>query len=97
MYAVRNPQLFPVEVNRASLDQLLRVPGIGPKSARKILEVRKQYRINSPMELKNMGISLKRCQKFITISGKCYDSSRWLLTPPQYEYEQLNMFKEVSL
>ena len=96
MYAVRNPQLFPVEVNRASFEQLLRVPGIGPKSARKILEVSRQYRITSPMELKNMGIILKRCQKFITISGKCYDSSKWLLTP-LYEFEQLNMFKEVSL
>ena len=96
MYAVRNPQLFPVEINRASFEQLLRVPGIGPKSARKILEVSRQYRITSPMELKNMGISLKRCQKFITISGKCYDSSKWLLTP-LYEFEQLNMFKEVSL
>ncbi len=97
MYAVRNPQLFPVEVNRASFAQLLKVPGIGPKSARKILEVRRQYRIKSPTELKNMGISLKRCQRFITISGKSYDSSRWLLAPPQYEFEQLNMFKEISL
>jgi predicted DNA-binding helix-hairpin-helix protein len=97
MYAVRNPQLFPVEVNRASYDQLLRVPGIGPKSAHKILDIRRQYRIKSPLELKNMGISLKRSQKFITISGKCYDSSRWLMNPPRYEFEQLNMFKEVSL
>ena len=97
MYAVRNPQLFPVEVNRASYEQLLRVPGIGPKSARKILELRRQYRIKSPLELKNMGISLKRSVKFITISGKCYDSSRWLMDPVKYEYEQLNLFKEVSL
>ncbi len=97
MYAVRNPQLFPIEVNRASFQQLLQVPGIGPKSARKILEVRRQYRIKSPEELKSMGISLKRCQKFITISGRCYDSSRWLMSPHRYEYEQLSMFKEVSL
>lgn len=97
MYAVRNPQLFPVEVNRASYEQLLRVPGIGPKSARKILDIRRQYRIKSPLELNNMGISLKRSQRFITISGKCYDSSRWLMNPPRYEFEQLSMFKEVSL
>jgi predicted DNA-binding helix-hairpin-helix protein len=97
MYAVRNPQLFPVEVNRASYEQLLKVPGIGPKSARKILEVRRQYRIKSPTELKNMGISLKRSQRFITISGKSYDSSRWLMNPSKYEFEQLSMFKEVSL
>lgn len=97
MYAVRNPQLFPVEVNRASYEQLLRVPGIGPKSARKILEIRRQYRIKSPIELKNMGISLKRSQSFITISGKSYDSSRWLMNPAKYEFEQLSMFREVSL
>lgn len=97
MYAVRNPQLFPVEINSASREQLLKVPGIGPKSARKILEVRRQYRIKSPAELKNMGISLERCQKFITISGKSYDRSRWQLSSPRYEYEQLNMFKEISL
>ncbi|MGE5677607.1 MAG: putative DNA modification/repair radical SAM protein [Pseudomonadota bacterium] len=97
MYAVRNPQLFPVEVNRASYEQLLKVPGIGPKSARKIIDIRRQYRIKSPAELKNMGISLKRSQSFITISGKSYDSSRWLLKTPSYEYEQLSMFREVSL
>lgn len=97
MYAVRNPQLFPIEVNRASYAQLLKVPGIGPKSAHKILDIRRQYRIKSPLELKNMGISLKRSQKFITISGKSYDSSRWLMNPTKYEFEQLSMFKEVSL
>ncbi|MGE5631670.1 MAG: putative DNA modification/repair radical SAM protein [Caulobacteraceae bacterium] len=97
MYAVNHPQLFPVEVNRASLEQLLRVPGIGPKSARKIIEVRRQYRIKNPGELKNLGISLKRAQQFITISGRCYDPNRWLLKPPRNEFEQLSLFKEVSL
>jgi putative DNA modification/repair radical SAM protein len=97
MYAVKNPQLFPVEINRASYEQLLRVPGIGPKSARKILELRRQYRIKSPLELKSMGISLKRSQSFITISGKSYDSSRWLMKHDRYEYMQLSMFKEASL
>ncbi|HWQ31073.1 MAG TPA: putative DNA modification/repair radical SAM protein, partial [Negativicutes bacterium] len=75
----------------------LKVPGIGPKSARKIIDIRRQYRIKSPVELKNMGISLKRSQSFITISGKSYDSSRWLMKTPGFEYEQLSMFKEVSL
>lgn len=97
MYAVRNPQLFPVEINKATYEQLLRVPGIGPTSARKILELRRQYRIKSPLELKSMGISLKRCQSFITISGKSYDSSRWLMNYDRYEYTQLSIFKEVSL
>jgi len=97
MYAVKNPQLYPVEVNKASVDELLKVPGIGPKSARRIVEVRRQYRLKSPAELRNLGISLKRAQKFITIDGKYYDSTRWLLDPPRYQYEQLSIFKELSI
>lgn len=97
MYAVKNPQLFPVEINRAPAEELLRVPGIGPKSARKIVAVRSQYIIKSPVELKNLGISLKRAQRFITINGRCYDKTRWLLDPPRYEFEQISIFKEMSL
>ncbi|MFZ5352802.1 MAG: putative DNA modification/repair radical SAM protein [Bacillota bacterium] len=97
MYAVRNSQLFPMEINSASYDMLLRVPGIGPKSALKIVRARRQYRFVYPTDLKNMGISLKRCLKFITINGKHYDNLSWVLNPCLQEYEQLNMFKEVSL
>lgn len=97
MYAVKNPQLFPIEINRASYSDLLKVPGIGPKSAQKIIEVRRQCLLHSPLELKNIGISLKRALKFITVNGKFYDNLSWVLNPQKYQYEQLSFFKEVSV
>ena len=60
--------LFPVDVNRAPFEMLLRVPGIGPKSARRIWHARKQAALGLD-ELKRMGVVLKRAQYFITCRG----------------------------
>ena len=60
--------LFPVDVNRAPFEMLLRVPGIGPKSARRIWHARKQSSLGLE-ELKRMGVVLKRAQYFITCRG----------------------------
>ena len=60
--------LFPVDVNRAPFEMLLRVPGIGPKSARRIWRARKQAALGLD-ELKRMGVVLKRAQYFITCRG----------------------------
>ena len=67
-WAVRHPEFFPVEVNTASRAELLRVPGIGPKSARRIWRARKQAALGLD-ELKRMGVVLKRAQYFITCRG----------------------------
>ena len=67
-WAVRHPEFFPVEVNRAPLNELLRVPGIGPKSARRIVKARKLQTLGMP-ELKRLGVVLKRAQYFITCNG----------------------------
>ncbi len=67
-WALRNLQYFPVEVNRAPLELLLRVPGIGGKSAKKILEARK-YTTLRPEHLKKMRVVLKRARHFITVGG----------------------------
>ena len=64
-YALRNPQLFPVDINSADLHLLLRVPGIGPKSARLILSARRFNKLNS-FHLQKMGIVMKRARYFIT-------------------------------
>ena len=61
--------LFPVDVNRAPFEMLLRVPGIGPKSARRIWHARKLSSLGLD-ELKRMGVVLKRAQYFITCRGK---------------------------
>ena len=66
--ALRHPEFFPVEVNRASRAELLRVPGIGPKSATRIVQARRLQTLGLP-ELKRIGVVLKRAQYFITCSG----------------------------
>ncbi len=68
-WAVRHLDLFPVEVNTASVDVLLRVPGIGPKGVERIVNTRKYSHVTFDM-LKKMGIVLKRAQYFITCGGK---------------------------
>ena len=67
-WAVQHYGLFPVDVNRAPFEMLLRVPGIGPKSARRIWHARKQAALGLD-ELKRMGVVLKRAQYFITCKG----------------------------
>ncbi len=70
-WALRNMQYFPVEVNTASVEQLLRVPGIGAKGAYKIVAARKHATLTFDA-LKKMRIVLKRARHFITVSGKFY-------------------------
>jgi putative DNA modification/repair radical SAM protein len=68
-WALRHLELFPVEVNRADYFTLLRVPGMGVKSAKRIIAARK----NGPLDfdaLKRIGVVLKRAIYFITCSGK---------------------------
>lgn len=67
-WAIHNYGLFPVDVNRAPFEMLLRVPGIGPKSARRIRTARRQGDLGLD-ELKRMGVVLKRAQYFIVCRG----------------------------
>lgn len=67
-WAVRHPEFFPVEINTAPKEALLRIPGIGPKSALRILSARRQQHLGMA-ELKRMGVVLKRAQYFITCNG----------------------------
>ena len=71
-WALNHMDLFPVDVNRASYDLLLRVPGIGVTSAKRIISARKVNRLTFE-GLKKIGVVLKRAQYFITCSGKCAD------------------------
>ena len=64
-WALRNPHLFPVDINTADPLMLLRVPGVGTKSVPLILMARKHNRLNSS-HLKKMGVVMKRAQFFIT-------------------------------
>ena len=68
-WAVSHPEFFPVEINRAPQEALLRVPGIGIRSARRIIEARRCGAIDFD-GLKKIGVVLKRAQYFITCKGR---------------------------
>lgn len=68
-WALRHLERFPIEINRASYEDLLRVPGIGNKSAYRIVRARRQGSLNFD-HLKKLGIVLKRAKYFITCNGK---------------------------
>lgn len=68
-WALRNLHLYPVEVNTAEYELLIRVPGIGVTSAKKIIQARKYQKLTHELLLQ-MGISLKRAVFFITCSGR---------------------------
>jgi predicted DNA-binding helix-hairpin-helix protein len=64
-YALRNPWLFPVDINKADYELILRIPGIGVRSAQLIIDARNFGKINSG-QLKKMGVVLKRAKYFLT-------------------------------
>ena len=68
-WALRHLDFFPVEVNRADYEVLLRVPGVGVKSARRILTARRVGPLTFE-GLKRLGVVLKRAQYFLTCSGR---------------------------
>jgi predicted DNA-binding helix-hairpin-helix protein len=63
-WALRHPELFPIDVNTADYEMILRVPGIGVKSATLICSSRRFGRIGS-YELKKMGVVMKKAKYFI--------------------------------
>jgi putative DNA modification/repair radical SAM protein len=68
-WAIRHLEEFPVEINRASYEMLLRVPGIGVKSAKRIVAARRSGKLTFE-DLKKIGVVLKRAIYFITCSGR---------------------------
>ena len=72
-WALRSIDRFPLEINKASYEELLRVPGIGVESARKIVRARRNHRLGFD-DLKTLRIGLKRAGWFITCNGRMADS-----------------------
>jgi putative DNA modification/repair radical SAM protein len=109
-WALNHIELFPIEVNRASYEMLLRVPGIGVNGAKRIVIARKTGKIDF-VGLKKMGIVLKRAQYFVTCGGKLMDglkitpeatlravmSDKTLEMIGQNNYEQLSLFNEYKI
>lgn len=68
-WALHHPECFPVEINKAPYEMLLRVPGIGVKSAQKIVTARRQAKLDYA-DLRKLGVVLKRANYFILCLGK---------------------------
>ena len=75
-WAVTHPEQFPVEIMTADLERLLRVPGIGPTGARRILSARRTGLLQFE-DLHKMGIVLKRAQFFILCGGRMREGLRF--------------------
>ena len=102
-WALKNMHLFPVEINTAPLEMLLRVPGIGNIGAYKIMRARKHSALDFDM-LAKMRIVLKRAKHFITCKGKFYGSENensvrnmLMIEEKNSNYEQLSLFSTPEL
>jgi len=74
LWAEKNKEFFPVEINKADFYQLIRVPGIGIKTAERIINERKNCKIKDEYMLEKIGVNLKRVSSFITLNGKKINS-----------------------
>jgi putative DNA modification/repair radical SAM protein len=70
LYAQAHPELFPVEVNRASREELLRVPGLGPRSVGRILSWRREGVLRELGDLRKAGAVADRAASFVLLEGK---------------------------
>ena len=91
-WALRHPEFFPVEVNRADYEAILRVPGIGVRGAKRIVTARR-YGPLSFEGLKRVGIVMKRAQYFITCSGRMLPGLR---CGPSSVYRYLTGMEQVG-
>ena len=76
-WALAHPERYPVEIRTASRDELLRVPGVGPTSARRILAERGGTSFRSLADLRKLGVVTSRAAGFVTLGGRRLQSSRW--------------------
>ena len=98
-WALNNLDKFPVEVNNAPYEMLLRVPGIGVTSALRIIRARRLCNLSYD-NLKKIGIVLKRARFFLTCSGKFYGDKgmeRGSIKNYLLDYESFNKPEQLSL
>jgi predicted DNA-binding helix-hairpin-helix protein len=76
-WALSHPERFPVEVKTASRTQLLRVPGIGPATARRIVAERGTATLRGLGDLRRLGVVTSRAGGFLTLGGRRMQTVRW--------------------
>lgn len=101
-WALSNLNEFPVEINKAPYETLLRIPGIGVTSALKILKIRRVHKLDFD-DLKKLRIVLKRARYFITCNGKYYgdtlfnnDSIKFNILKQEYSSKKLVHDNQIS-
>ena len=108
-WALRHLDKFPVEINKADYFTLLRIPGIGVISAKKIIRARRSFALDFKA-LKSLGVVLKRAKYFITCRGKYFAevnkfNESFIETNliyserndlPQSQYQQLSLFDKLK-
>jgi putative DNA modification/repair radical SAM protein len=96
MYALRNIDKFPIEINKASYEELLRIPGLGVTSARRIIRERKNAELSYD-SLKKMKTVLKRAKYFITVKGRYYGNVKIEPEIIKRELKQQEIQKQLSI
>ncbi|MBA3522161.1 MAG: radical SAM protein [Gemmatimonadales bacterium] len=99
-WALGNPERFPVEVGTASYDELLRVPGIGPLAAHRIVVQRGSTVFRSLADLRGLGVVTTRAAGFLTLRGRRLQTTRWTeqlgFWAPEEEAGKYHMVYQVS-
>jgi predicted DNA-binding helix-hairpin-helix protein len=99
-WALAHPERFPVEVRTASAQTLVRVPGIGPATARRLVAERATTSLRGLADLRKLGVLTTRAAGFLTLAGKRLQTIRWTeqlgLWRPEDEVGAHHLVYEVS-
>jgi predicted DNA-binding helix-hairpin-helix protein len=71
-WALAHPERFPMEINQASSEELLRIPGIGPLAVKRIVRLRRETRFSAPEHLAALGTAAGRARDFVTLNGRFF-------------------------
>lgn len=95
--ATKQPWLFPVDINRAEYNELIRIPGIGPISAKKILKARKEHSIDSLVQLRKMRVLTGVAAPFIWFKGIKGEEKEPALSQSELSGEAIKSMEPVAI
>jgi predicted DNA-binding helix-hairpin-helix protein len=99
-WALAHPERFPLEVGRASREELLRVPGIGPQTARRIVAERRGASLRGLADLRKLGVVTVRAAGFLLLRGRRLATTRWSqqlgFWAPEHEVGAYHLTYDVS-
>ncbi|MEW8956355.1 putative DNA modification/repair radical SAM protein [Clostridium sp.] len=94
-WALNNLDVFPIEINKAPYETLIRIPGIGFKSARRIILTRRVHYLSFE-DIKKLGVVIKRAKYFITCKGKYFGDSTFEPLYIRNKLENKNLVEDVK-